>query len=158
MSMPTHECCWLITNPDGKTAEGDDWIQPHVQTETHIFYLFIYLLLLKTENVCVQVYISVINCNRCDFLPAPTKIRRQSACASIWFAEIRLMYWTGVLERSCIPQYLRIRSNVNSGLDWHLHTVCWRYLTISHCECGNKWMLAKIIIELLLAITYSIVR
>lgn len=152
MSMPTHECCWLITIPDGKTAEGEARTQPHARIERAAFFFgIIIIIIIKTQNVCVQVYKNVINCNRCDFFfPRPLhKRRRHSACASIWYTEIRLMYWAWslkglvtVLDAEAL-QYLRIGSNVNSDLDWHLHKVCWRYLTISCSQHENKWMLEK---------------
>ena len=67
--------------------------------------------------------------------------------------KLRLIYWTGtlkglvtVLDAGAL-QYLRMGSNVNSGLDWHLHTVCRRYLNTSSSEHGNKWRLEKKIIQ-----------
>lgn len=41
--MPTHECCWLITIPDGKTAEGEARTQPHARIERAAFFFFVLL-------------------------------------------------------------------------------------------------------------------
>lgn len=65
--MPTHECCCLITIPDGKTAEGDAFAAecnrlPAQGPPSGGNHHPLIIVDMNTKNVCVQVYMNAIIC------------------------------------------------------------------------------------------------